>query len=147
MEGRELVSMLPASLPATHHATPTVGDDVAGSLGRHLGRPFLQLPGVHHAVEQLHHLLWLDAGHVQVGVPAHSTTIYLLIDGLYLAQSTAQGHLRAFHYIKPYTLLLLLYIIYCSCTTCFGLTQDRFRLGYLHTAPPFLYLLTGSPQG
>ena len=51
-------------------ATPTIGNDVAGSLGRHLRWPFLQLLGVDDTIEEVHHLLGLHTGRVQVGVPA-----------------------------------------------------------------------------
>ena len=55
----------------THtEATPTIGNDIAGSLGRHLCWPFLQLLGVDDAIEELHHLLGFHTGRVQVGVPA-----------------------------------------------------------------------------
>ena len=55
----------------THaQATPTIGNDVAGSLGRHLRWPFLQLLGVDDTIEEVHHLLGLHTGRVQVGVPA-----------------------------------------------------------------------------
>ena len=49
---------------------PTVGDHIAGSLGWYLSWPLFQFFGVDHTIKQLHHLLRLDTGKVQIGVPA-----------------------------------------------------------------------------